>query len=274
MTETPAQEPLSPPPADDAPAKRIVRYKGRRYGKRMGDDGGGSASWMVTFTDVMGLMLTFFVMLYAMSNPKVEEWENFTDTLQKNFNKFYGMAANRGFQESINIDKVDYSRALDLNYLRALIGALIEREGSLQSVALINQSGSLIMSLPQDLLFEAGSADVKPEGSKALYAIAEMLSRIKNRVEVVGHTDPRPIASAEFSSNWDLSSARAARVAAVLQDVGYTEPVTIRGMAAGRYADLPEGLSEEEKLSISRRVDIVIMEDDGKRVKLFDIGLP
>lgn len=259
----------SPPPVKK---KRTI---GRRYGRRKDDHNEGESKiWMVTFTDIMGLMLTFFVMLYAMASPRQEEWENLTNTIQSNFNKYYGQAQQRGFQESLSIDKIDYSRALDLNYLRALIGALIQREKGLGAVALINQRGSLILSLPQDLLFNPGQATVKPEGARALYAVAEMLSRIKNRVEIVGHTDPRPISNEEFPTNWDLSLARAARVAAVLQDVGYTQSVIIRGQAAGRYADLPQDLSEDLKLGISRRVDIVIMEDDGKRVKLFDIGTP
>ena len=268
-----------PPQHDPVPALPAglppVRHKGRRYGRRAGDQPDGEARiWMVTFTDIMGLMLTFFVMMYAMAHPKEEEWKDLSNTVQSNFNKYYGLIEDRGAQESVSIDKIDYSRALDLTYLRALIGALMEQESGLGAVALITQRDSLILSLPQDLLFKPSDATVKEEGVKALYAIADILSRIKNRVEIVGHTDPRPISTKTFPSNWDLSLARAASVAAVLEDVGYTRPVTVRGQADGRYADLPEGLAEDHRLGIARRVDIVIMEDDGKRVKLFDIHSP
>lgn len=257
-----------------APSQPVRPVNGRRYGRRAEDHKSGSPIWMVTFTDVMGLMLTFFVMMYAMSTPKEEQWESLTETIQTNFNKYYGKVQNRGFQETLSIERIDYSRALDLNYLRALMAALIEREGKLGAVALINQGSSLILSLPQDLLFNPGDATVKEEGARALYALADMLSRIKNRVEIIGHTDPRPIATDEFPTNWDLSLKRAASVAAVLQDVGYTQPIIIRGQAAGRYQDLPKSMAEEHRLNVSRRVDIVIMEDDGKRVKLFEIGVP
>jgi chemotaxis protein MotB len=261
-------------PAPDAEKKPVMPVLRRRYQRRVGDQQSESSFWMITFTDIMGLMLTFFVMMYAMSNPRIDEWEGISDNIQKNFNRYYGEAGSRGFQEAISIDKIDFSHALDLNYLRALIGSLLEKEGSLSRVTMINQSDSLILSLPQDLLFEPSRADLKKESGKPLYAIAEMLTRIKNRVEIVGHSDPRPISNKEFPSNWDLSIARAARVAAALQAAGYTKSVTIRGSSAGRYDDLPPGLTETEKLDISRRVDIVIMEDDGKRVKLFDIEKP
>jgi chemotaxis protein MotB len=87
----------------------------RRYGRRAGDAQGSSA-WLVSFTDVMALMLTFFVLLFAMSHPKEEEWDEFTDTVQENFNRFNGQVLNRGQQDAINIEKVNWSKALDLNY--------------------------------------------------------------------------------------------------------------------------------------------------------------
>lgn len=247
----------------------------RRFGRRMGDSGAGTQSmWLVSFTDVMALMLTFFVLLFAMSNPKQEEWEDFTQNIQKNFNKFSGPALNRGKEDAINIEKINFSQALDLNYLKALVGNLIKQEPSLKVVRLIDNGNSLIISLPHDLLFDAGQAAVKTEANKALFTIAGTLDRIKNRVEIVGHTDPRPLSGSDFPSNWELSLARAANVAAVLENVGYEKPMVIRGQASGRYDDIPETVSVSERLDLSRRVDIVVMEDDGRRAKLFDIGLP
>jgi len=244
----------------------------RRYGRRMGDNAGSSSTWLISFTDVMALMLTFFVLLFAMSHPKEEEWEEFTDTVQENFSKFYGQPLNRGSQDAINIEKVNFSKALDLNYLRAILEKLINNEPSLSSVKLMTQKGGLLISLPQDMLFETGQARLKPEASKAIYTIAGTLMRIKNRVEVVGHTDPRPITSGRFDSNWHLSLARASNVAGVLGNVGYNRPIVVRGQAAGRYNDIEGDISEVERLDLSRRVDIVIMEDDGQRMKLFKIN--
>ena len=90
----------------------------------------------------------------------------------------------------------------------------------------------------------------------------------------MGHTDPRPITSDRFASNWELSLSRAANIAAVLENVGYDRPVTVRGYASARFDDISETVPISERLDLSRRVDIVIMEDDGRKMKLFDIGLP
>lgn len=247
----------------------------RRYNRRMGDQSsGGSSMWLVSFTDVMALMLTFFVLLFAMSNPKKEAWEDFTQNVQKNFNKFYGQTANRGVEDAININKINFSQALDLKYLKALMFKLTEQEPALRSVRLIESAGRLIISLPQDLLFDAGQAEIKQQANKALFTLGGTFRRIKNRIEVVGHTDPRPLSGGAYSSNWELSMARAMSVSAVLENIGYERPITVRGQASGRFYDLPDNVPLGEREDLSRRVDIVVMEDDGRRQKLFDIGLP
>ncbi len=261
----------------DTGSKSKAPIVSRRFNRRLGDEGGasGSSTWLVSFTDVMALMLTFFVLLFAMSNPDQKDWEEFTEQIQENFNKFYGDTQQRGAQDAINIEKVNFSQALDLRYLSALFNKLIEQEPTLNVVTLTTNGNSLVVSLPQNLLFETGQADIKSAANKALFTLAGSLRRIKNRIEVVGHTDPRPTRGGYgYPSNWELSLARAISVASLLENVGYDRPILVRGQAAGRYYDLPTAMSEIERLDLSRRVDVVIMEDDGRRAKLFDIGLP
>ncbi|MEM9469026.1 MAG: flagellar motor protein MotB [Pseudomonadota bacterium] len=243
----------------------------RRYGRRMGDQQEENTVWLISFTDVMALMLTFFVLLFAMSHPKEEEWDNFAENVKENFSRFQSQPLNRGFQDAINIEKINFSKALDINYLNAILEDLIAKESALKVVKLIVQDNGLIVSLPQDMLFEVGRAQVKDDASRALFTLAGTLSRIKNRIEVVGHTDPRPVTSGRYQSNWALSLARAANVAAVLENVGYSEPVIVRGQAAGRYSDLPNSIGEIERLDLSRRVDIIIKKDSGQRLQLFSI---
>ncbi len=247
----------------------------RRRNRRAGDRGEGASSmWLVSFTDVMALMLTFFVLLFSMSNPKEEDWKRFTNEVQENFNRFQGRALNRGAQDAINIERVNFSKALNLTYLQAIIDKLVEKEPALSQVRMIPMGTSLIISLPQNLLFDAGQATVKELGNQALFSLAGTLSRVKNRIEVVGHTDPRPVTGGDFPSNWELSLARATNVAAVLENVGYTRPITVRGHASARYEDLSSKIAVQERLDLSRRVDVVVMEDDGRRFELFDLGIP
>ena len=259
-------------PQSKPQSKPMVRRRG--YNRRADDKSGGASIWLLSFTDVMALMLTFFVLLFSMSHPKQEQWEEFTREVQENFNRFQGRPLHRGAEDTVNIAKINFSKALDLKYLQAIITKMVEKEPSLRRVKMIPSDKGLIISLPQNLLFDVGQAKVQVQGTKALYILAGTLSRIKNRIEVVGHTDPRPVRGGAFASNWELSLARAANVAAVLDDVGYKRPITVRGHASARYYDLPETMAEQERLDLSRRVDVVVMEDSGKRLQLFDMGLP
>jgi len=269
--------------SDAEVAKVIKPARPRRFNRRSGDKQQyKSNTWLISFTDVMALMLTFFVLLFSMSDPDPAQWDKIKDELQETLNPqkvesenmAQGQPLNRGAQDNINIDKVNFSKALSLPYLEKLFAKQIEKQPSLSNVLMMEIDGGLMISLPQQLLFEVGQASIKETGVEALYDLAGILNRIKNRVEIVGHTDPRSVSGDQFQSNWELSLARAANVAGVLENVGYTNDLTIRGHASARFNDLDVDMPIRARRDLSRRVDIVIMEDDGKALRLFNISLP
>lgn len=230
--------------------------------------------WLITFTDLMALMLTFFVLLFSMVDPQEKQWEEFTGSLAPRNGSFEGQSLNRGPQDAINVARINYSRALDLTYLESLIRTLLAEEKGLEMIMVSTQSDALVLSIPGRQLFEAGQADIADEGRKILSLLSETLGRLKNRVEIVGHTDAGPVISPAFSSAWELSLARAAAASGILQAQGYGKPVLIRGAGTGLYNSLDAQLPEIERRTLGNRLDIVIMEDDGKQVTVFDIGAP
>lgn len=228
--------------------------------------------WLITFTDIMALMLTFFVLLYTMSSPKEQEWTAMASAMGKQLSKNYAQPAVKGAQDTINIDKVDFSKALDLDYLAVVLKESLKDNERAEGILVINRGDGLIVSMPDSLLFEVGQAAVLDEGRKTLFAMGEALSKMRNAIEIIGHADPRPVGQAPsetFQSNWELSLARAANVASVLEATGYTKPMTIRGMSSARYDELPAELGEEKRLDLSRRVDIVILKTTGTQVQRY-----
>lgn len=259
------------------PGSLSPRQGGRRADDIRPDE--PNLTWLITFTDIMGLMLTFFVMLFAMSTPEQKPFAEMTSALQSEFNRFYGRILNAGPEDSIDISRVDYDRALDIKYLEALMGSLVERNESLKTtVTLMSQDTHLMMSLPEDMLFDLGKAEIRENSIRVLFSLGGAFSRMKNVIELVGHADPRPvegISGSPFQSNWDLSLARAVAVAAALDKVGYTQPVTVRGASSGRYQDLEGIVDEKKRLDLSRRVDIDIMNHDGRQKKVVsDLIIP
>lgn len=256
--------------ADDAIDNIVQPVETQMSRRRLGDSPKPNYIWLVTFTDIMGLMLTFFVMMFAMVEPEHEEWEKVKSALQSEIGKVYGAAYMQGTEENIDLSKINYGQALDVRYLEELLGSIVENNETLKAVTLIPQPGSVVLSLPQDLLFDPGQAVIKESGRKVLYTLGGSLTRMRNRIEIDGHADPRPVegAKSDFANNWELSLARAANVAAILENVGYQQSIGISGYGSGRYQDLNAIDDEKQRQDLARRVDIIIMNHSGKREKI------
>lgn len=224
-----------------------------------------SSMWLITFTDMMALMLTFFVLLYAMSAPEQEQWSEMTSALQGELREYEPPKWYSGDQDSIDIRKIDFTDGLNLDYLASLLTAVIADDEKLSNIKILQPEDHIIIALPQDLVFAKGQVEINEDGQRALYLLGGVLSKIRNRIEVVGHTDPDPIEfqAGRFASNWELSIARASAVTGALANAGYDKPMRIRGMSSARYDELPKNLEEDERLALARRVDIAIYKDDG-----------
>lgn len=233
-----------------------------------------SPVWLISFTDLMALMLTFFVMTFSMSVPDEQKWPMLEGTLNAEFNTFEGPKNFEGGQQVITLPRATYNRALNLDYLSALLTTKLQENRFLQDVNVIRQDDRLLLSLPNDLLFEAGNATISSQGRQAIDALVPALNRIKNAIEIAGHADPRPVSSTSgFVSNWHLSMERARSVGRELKRRGYERPLQIEGFSSARFEEMSRDLPEEERLEKSRRVDIVLLGDDGKLKKEFKLRL-
>ncbi|MBT3702219.1 MAG: OmpA family protein, partial [Alphaproteobacteria bacterium] len=120
------------------------------------------------------------------------------------------------------------------------------------------------ISLPSDSLFLPSSALLTEQALTAVSLLGDALLVVGNRIDVAGHTDPRPIATWEYPSNWELSLARAISVAASFRRAGYTSPVAAIGYGDSRYDEIRDAIDEDEKLLKARRVDVIIREGSGQ----------
>lgn len=118
--------------------------------------------------------------------------------------------------------------------------------------------GRMVIQLPQDILFESGSATLGADGRSTLGEVAAVLADIDDRsFQVEGHTDDVPIATARFPSNWELSTARALSVVRLLVDRGVT-PATLSGAGYGEYRPVADNDTPEGRRR-NRRIEIVML---------------
>jgi chemotaxis protein MotB len=116
----------------------------------------------------------------------------------------------------------------------------------------------MVIELPDNVLFDSGAAELKPEGQATLIEIVQVLRSIEGRqFQVAGHTDNVPIRSRRFPSNWELSGARAVTVARFMIDQGMPSD---RISAAG-YADTQaiETNDTDEGRQRNRRIEIALV---------------
>lgn len=217
-----------------------------------------SRAWLVTFTDLVSLMLTFFVMLFAMSSVKLDQWKSVIDALSRTLNPTTEKAA-RPPAVSFNIGSIFRRRAVNLDYLESVLKETVSRDPLLAKSRFLRQEDRLVIALPADLLFEPGRAVMTEKAREGLFVLGGALRNIGNQVGVVGHSDPEPPSGNEYASNWELSLARAVAVANDLVRAGYAEDLLALGYADTRYHQIPESVGEEARRTMGRRVDVIVL---------------
>ena len=129
-------------------------------------------------------------------------------------------------------------------------------DGGQLSVAI--DRGRLVILLPQDVLFESGSATLGGEGRTVITEVARVLAGFpERRFQVEGHTDNVPIATERFPSNWELSSARALAVVRLLTQSGVV-PANVSGAAYGEYQPIAPN-DDRDARRRNRRIEIVML---------------
>lgn len=229
-------------------SRSLLVYRGRRQDN--------SQAWLLTFTDLSALMLTFFVLLFSMSTVDDADWQNLTDALAPRLPTLQPVSVALPKSDE-TADAVERVPGTELDYLQAVLKQQITENEALSGATVTRDGDLLVVSLPGDLLFAPGSIELGEAGRNAVFALSGVLRTLRNVVEIAGHADPTPPA-APYPSNWELSLARAAAISGVLSDLGYDGRIVARGYGHARYGDVDADLPAAQRMARARRVDILI----------------
>jgi len=244
----------------------------------------GAPKWMVTYSDMITLVLVFFILLFSMSQIDMHKFESITESFQSRaILDFLSSSSVTESPDSLdegstNLPDSEADDAPDLNeshlaeYLEewekkedALarlmdnIEVFLEEEGLTDDVTANRTEEGVVLVLQDNILFEPADADVLEQGQLFLDEIGGLLEEMPNHVRIEGHTDTRPISNYRYPSNWELSGARASSVIRYLLDefdldverfslIGYGE---VKPVANN---DTPENMAK------NRRVEIIILD--------------
>lgn len=216
-----------------------------------------SSAWMLTFADLLSLILAFFVLLFATTSLKKPEWERVAESLSQRLNPAKD-ARESDPAADIGIEKITRGPAADLGYLRNIITEKMIAGGLAEQLLLQQRGDRLVISIAGGESFQNGSTEMTPQLQEMLNLLSQMLRTLTNRIEIHGNADASPPNSRQYPSNWELSLARAAAVGLKLRADGYPYRLSIYGRGDSTYNTLPESLSAQERDRLSRRIDIII----------------
>ncbi len=214
---------------------------------------------MITLADLLALMLTFFVLVYAMREPDTQRWATVHGEVGAILNpQQTDSPIQQSTHEALWLTPIHSHTSL--SYWHSILQAKLQRAGAL-NIRLQLTPHALVISLPADVFFAAGSATLSPQQRPVLALLGQALEHMGHPLLLQGHTDPTPISTPEFPSNWQLSLARAAAIAQQLRHQGFTRPIRISGHAAGDFTPDMGDKKQNRRYTEARRVDMLVLDE-------------
>ena len=225
---------------------------------------GLSSVWLVIFADLVALMLTFFVMLFSMSNVTSESWQKMVDALADALNPTSEEKIDTTPDVKTNIDLVFRRQAINLDYLQAVLEQKVINSKELKGSQLTLLEDRLVVSLPGSLLFGPNSAILKKTAKDPLFSLGGLLGNVENRLGINGYADEKNFEGKKYNSNWELSLARSISVGNAFRQAGYSGELLNFGYGNAHSSYL-KNASEDQRNILSRRIDVVILESSGDK---------
>jgi chemotaxis protein MotB len=237
--------------------------------------------WLVSYADFITLLFAFFVVMFATSQTDKGKAQQVSDSVKRALDgqkmtavlaavlggaaddrgKGNAMMRGPGGATKAPEEKKDQKLAELLPSLRVLSEEL-KKEIETGHIQVSMEARGLVVSFKQAALFPSGEDVISTDAYPAVESVAAAIRRIPNPVRLEGHTDSKPIKTARFRSNWELSAARSIALLELLStQFGVPrERLSITGYA--ETAPIADNDTDEGRAR-NRRVDIVILNEQG-----------
>ncbi len=223
--------------------------------------------WLVSYADFITLLFAFFVVMYSVSSVNEGKYRTVSESIKAALNPVNSIPSSRlPFTIGDAKPKVIPSEAVSssdpvIRRMREIMTRINPNlKADVSEVKIVESGhGTIMISLPESILFQSGEARVRSEALPFMKALSEILIEMDRHIRILGHTDNVPIRTAQFPSNWELSAGRAVMVVRIFSEL-YGVPIThlsATGLADAKPImsnDTPEGRTK------NRRVEIIILE--------------
>ena len=257
-----------------------------------------SERWLLTYSDMITLLMIFFIIMFAMSNVNQVKYEQLAESLSGSmgegasiFSGSAGVIPGDGGNNVIDIGRPDGNGSgsndqepsgtsdgeatptptsaasgsleteKDMEELQGDINQVLEDMDVGMNAGTHMIEKGLTVTFTNDIFFDSGKDVLKDEMKEGLSKIARLLNRVDNKIIIEGHTDNIPLSDTnKYTSNWQLSAARAANVVEYLVDHEKIDGTRISAVGYGEYSPVASNDTAEGRRQ-NRRVDIIILYD-------------
>lgn len=212
--------------------------------------------WLITYADLITLLLAFFVMMYAISKQDADKYRAVSRHLKSIFVSSSSVNEGDGSGGKSALDENELLREeleREVNEVKGLQG--------LNQISIITDERGIVIRILDRAFFDEGKADLKENAKRTIDKLAPIIKRIPNHVRIEGHTDNVPISNQEFKSNWELSVRRATEVVRYFIEKGGIPP---NRLSASGYAEFRPIASNDtaENRALNRRIEIIILKSN------------
>lgn len=223
-----------------------------------------SERWLLTYSDLITLLMIFFVVMYSISILDLKKFQSVASSLSQ---VLAGKEPTILEQPGPSITPGKSGEELKMEEIKQQLEEYAKENGLEASVTIYQEERGLVISLNDTVLFVKGKAGLTPQAQQVVAKVGGMLREISNQVRIEGHTDNLPINTPDFPSNWELSTARATNVLRFLLENSHLAPERLSAAGYGEYRPIAANNNEINRAK-NRRVDIVIVKSQ------FDIMEP
>ena len=249
--------------------------------------------WLLTYADLITLLMIFFVVLYSMSKVDAQRFAAVAESLNKAlgggtpakielstspvgpslFTTGTPSSKTTAPGNGTDPNNTAYTRPnasanasqgngdtekMSLDAIKAKLDKFAADNGIQSTLVTSIEERGLVVRIQETLLFESGSAVITARARDILEKISTVLSTAPNQIRVEGHTDNLPIRTPQFPSNWELSVIRSTNVVQILQRGGLLSPDRLSATGYGEYRPISSNDTDAGR-GKNRRIDLIIL---------------
>lgn len=212
-----------------------------------------TGNWLVTYSDLMTLLLVFFVLLYILTpGVDVSSFDSFLSFFQKS----------TGIIDETSVTDDNSDNRSEIMEEWEAMESFLEEEDISSQVEITQTSDGVKITLSSLLTFNSGSSDLLPAAKGVLEEIAGFFNGRIAEAEVQGHTDNVPLsAGSHYETNWHLGASRAVSVVQFIRERSDLDPKRFKASSYGEFLPVASNVTPEGR-SQNRRVEIYVRYKD------------